>query len=278
MTRTLARLFVTATIVIAGWHPAGAQEANKGEKPQIPGGIEAHVKRVDVEKETLTIVTPSGAERTLNVTEETTMLGPRGGKVRRGLSDPRFHEGMRLTVVASGTTVKEIHLGYDRRATDSTKESGPTSTARAPGATRAPSGVTSTARTPGASQVPSGTTSSRAPLAKAKTVMKKDEVVAKKTAPEVADDEDNEFPGTVKSYNAERRLLVVTLLNGTNRSFFLSKDLKVLVRGTASKQGVADPAIKEGAHIVVLVEQGDRRVKELHVAPPPPARRTRKAA
>ena len=62
MVRMLSLFLATATICIAGWHSAGAQEAEKGEKPRIPGGIEAHVKKVDVEKETLTIVTETGAD------------------------------------------------------------------------------------------------------------------------------------------------------------------------------------------------------------------------
>ncbi len=262
MARKLARLAVAAAIVIAGWQSSGAQEATKGEKPRIPGGIEGHVKRVDPEKETLTIVTEAGTERTLNLTEETTILGPRGGKVRRGLKDPRFHEGMSLTVVASGTTVREIHLGYDRRTTTAagTRESGGTA-ARSPTARREPAGGTSTA----------------APASKARTVIRKDEAPARKPAAEEADDSDDEFPGTIRSYNAGRRLLVVTLLNGTTRSFLLPNDLKVLDRGTVSKQGLADPALKEGARVIVIMEPGGRRVKELRVNPAPPSRRTKKA-
>ena len=185
------------------------------------------------------------------MTEDTTMLGPRGGKVRRGLHDPRFHEGMSLTVVASGATAKEIHLGYSRREPSTAKASGKAS-----------------ARSTAADQETSGATSTRATAAKA--IAKKDAVSAAKTSAAEEDEEDDEIPGTVKSYNADRRLLVVSLLNGTSRSFFLSKDLKVLVRGAVSKQGVADPAIKEGVHVTVLVEEGGRRVKELHVAPAPP--------
>jgi hypothetical protein len=259
MPRTLTMLFVVATISGLGWISAGAQEAKKNEKPQIPGGVEAHVKKVDPEKETLTIVTEAGVERTLNVTEETTMLGPRGGKVRRGLHDPRFHEGMSLTVVASGTTAKEIHLGYSRREPGTAKESGKASS-KATGATSEKVGGSSTT----------------APVAKAKAYVKKDVAAASKASEE--EDEDDEIPGTVKSYHADRRLLVVSLLNGTSRSFFLSRELKVLVKGAVSKAGVSDTAIKEGARVVVLVAEGGRRVKELHVDPVPPARRTKKAA
>jgi hypothetical protein len=242
MRRTLSLLLAGTTICAFGLFSAGAQEAKKAEKPQIPGGIEGHVKSVDAEKETVTIVTTSGAERTFNVTEDTTMLGPQGGKVRRRLHDPRFQERIGLTVVASGASAKEIHL--DRRH----REAG------------------------------SATTSGKGAATKTKALMKKKGATAA-AKEEEEDDEDNEIPGTVKSYNADRRLLVVTLLNGTNRSFFLSRDLKVLVRGATSKQGVADPALKEGAHVTVLVEEGGRRVKELHVNPLPPARtKTKKAA
>ncbi len=258
MLRTMSLLFAGATISILGFISAGAQETKQGEKPHIPGGIEGHVKKVDVEKETLTIVTDAGAERTLTVTEDTTMLGPRGGKVRRGLHDPRFHEGMSLTVVASGTTAKEIHLGYSRREPGTAKE-GRKALAKASSTAEKSSGSSTTL-----------------PTAKAKVAAKNVGAAAKAAAAE-EDDEDDEIPGTVKSYNAERRLLVVSLLNGSSRSFFLAKDLKVLVKGTASKQGVADPAIKEGARVTVLVEEGGRRVKELHVDPVP-ARRTKKAA
>jgi hypothetical protein len=241
MRRTLSLLLAGTTICAFGLFSAGAQEAKKAEKPKIPGGIEGHVKSVDVEKGTLTIVTTAGAERTYNVTDETTMLGPRGGKVRRHLHDPRFHEGMDLTVVASGATAKEIHLGFRHRE-------------------------------------PAGE------AAKHKAAIKTKSAATKRFAPkaaadeEEADDEDNEIPGTVKSYNAERRLLVVSLLNGTSRPFFLSRDLKVQVKGAISKHGVADPAIKEGAHVIVHVEEGGRRVRELHVDPAPPARTKKKAA
>jgi hypothetical protein len=256
MNRATSVLFMGITMCAIGLVSVAAQEAKKAEKPHIPGGIEGHVKSVDVEKDTITIVTSAGAERTFNLTEDTTMLGPRGGKVRRGLRDPRFHEGMELTVVASGSTAKEIHLGYSRRQRDAASPGGePTAKSKASAAG----------------------TAVNTPATKPKAVMKKGEAAAKSAAADEEEDEDDELPGTVKSYNAQARLLVVTLLNGTSRSFFLSRDLKVTVGRTASAQGIADPAIKEGAHVTVIVEEGGRRVKELHVNPPP-ARRTKKAA
>ena len=96
-------------------------------------------------------------------------------------------------------------------------------------------------------------------------------------AEEEGDDEDDEIPGKVKSFDPARRILVVALLNGKNRSFLLANDVKVVVKGTPSKQGLKDSALKDGAVISVLVEAGGRRVKELHIAPAPAAR-SKKAA
>ena len=55
------------------------------------------------------------------------------------------------------------------------------------------------------------------------------------------DDDDEEFPGKVKRVDPTKRSPVITLLNGKDRSYLLSKDVKILVKGTASKQGLQDP-------------------------------------
>jgi hypothetical protein len=47
------------------------------------------------------------------------------------------------------------------------------------------------------------------------------------------DGDGEEFPGKVKSADPGRRLLVITLLNGKDRSFLLSKDVKISVSGPA---------------------------------------------
>jgi hypothetical protein len=81
-------------------------------KPEIKGGIEGKIKSVDVDNKTLTITTSQGRERTYKVTDDTVLVGPRGGKVRRHLKDPRFHEGFSVTIVADGNTATEVHLGF----------------------------------------------------------------------------------------------------------------------------------------------------------------------
>jgi hypothetical protein len=67
-----------------------------------------------------------------------------------------------------------------------------------------------------------------------------------------------------------KHLLVITLLNGKDRSFMVASDVKTTVKGSASKQGLQDPALKAGVPITVVTEPGGRKVKEVNVAPPPP--------
>jgi hypothetical protein len=238
MLRTLSALVAGATICAVSLLSADAQEPKKGEKPEIPGGIEGHVKNVDRDKQTLTITASTGRERTFSVTEDTTMLGPRGGKVRRRLHDPRFHEGMELTIVADGTTAKEIHLGFRHRETK---------------------GSTETSKTTASAKIPKRVAKEAAKIAAART----------KAGAEEEEDEDDEIPGKVKSYDTSRRtpVLVVALLNGKNESFFLSSEVKVVVKGTTSQQGLKDPALKPDAPVTVFVHPGSRRVRELHINP-----------
>jgi hypothetical protein len=85
------------------------------QKAHIQGGVEGRVKSVDHEGMALTITTTQGRERTFKITDETEMLGPRGGKVRRKLRDPRFHEGLMVTVVADGNTRQKYIWGTTAR-------------------------------------------------------------------------------------------------------------------------------------------------------------------
>ena len=82
MMRHVSALFLAALIGTAGLFSAGAQETKKSDKPEIKGGIEGTVKKVDGDKKTLTIIV-NGKERTFTVTDDTTIVGPRGGLVRR---------------------------------------------------------------------------------------------------------------------------------------------------------------------------------------------------
>jgi hypothetical protein len=258
----LGALTAGAVICAVGLFSASAQDAKKSEKPEISEGIEGRVKSVDPDKETLTIVLSTGKERTFKVTEDTTMIGPRGGKVRRRLKDKRFREGMELTVVADGASASEIHLGFSRRDAGDSADSKP-----------APKRSASNPRDE--RENPATETAKAKVPAKIGTLAKA--AAAKAAAVDEGDEEDDEIPGKVKSFDAARRILVVALLNGKSRSFFLARDTKVVVKGTTSKQGLKDAALKDGAVISVLVEAGGRRVKELRVNPPP-AQKSKTAA
>jgi predicted RNA-binding protein len=250
MTRTVHALFLAALLGAAGVFSADAQEAKRFDKPDIKGGIEGKVKKVDLDKQTLTI-TANGRDRTFTITDDTTMVGPRGGLVRRRLRDPRFHEGLDIIVVPDGSTAKELHLGYDRRAAQE-KENEPKPSTKGTAATK-----------------------DRSKDKSADTAKKKDSKTVDKTTPKSAtgakdqdeDDDDEEFPGKVKSVEPSKRVLVITLLNGKDRSYLLSKDVKILVKGTPSKQGLQDPMLKPGVPVTVITEPGGRKVKEVKVAP-----------
>jgi len=94
-------------------------------------------------------------------------------------------------------------------------------------------------------------------------------------AHEQEEDEDREIPGKVKSYDGTRRLLVVSLLNGKDRSFLLANDVKVFVKGTPSKQGLKDPALRAGTPVTVLVGSGGPTSQRIACRP---AARDKKAA
>jgi hypothetical protein len=245
MMRALGILMLSAAFGATGLLPADAQETKKSDKPEIKGGIEGKINHVDVDKETVTI-TVDGRERTFTITDETTIVGPRGGVVRRRLKDPRFHAGLEVIVVAEGKNAKELHLGYDRKDAE-----------EAAGEAKAPAKPAPKPERPGepAKKTEAKTPAKTAPRGEA---AKKDEA-----------DEDEEFPGKVKSVDPTRRLLVITLLNGKDRSFLLSKEAKILVKGTPSKQGLQDPMLKAGVPITVITDEGGRKVKEVQVAPVP---------
>jgi hypothetical protein len=180
------------------------------------------------------------------------------------LNDRRFRDGLDITVVPTGTKAKELHLGYYRREPGESTEKPKTAAKKTRRQIRE---------------------EAEAEIAKAgakKVTPKAVTEAATKPAVDEDEDEDNEILGKVKSYNANsgRHVLVVALLNGKSRSFFLSSAVKVLVHGKPAKDGLADPSLKEGTTITVLTEGGSSRVKELHLELPAatPSKITRKRA
>jgi hypothetical protein len=261
MWRVLGAIVLGAGLCSAGLLSASADD----QKTHIEGGIEGKVKSVDVQDKTLTIITAQGAQHTYTVTDETVMVGPRGGKVRRRLRDPRFQEGMSVRIVVAGKTASEIHLGYDREPADAkpeAKSTGQDTDAGAKTGTARPARQASKDEPAPAGSRPDRTATKQDASAAAKT-----SAGGKEASKAEADEEDNEVPGKIKRFDPERRILVVTLLNGKDRSFLLSKDVKVIVKGVHSKHGLEEPALKSGAAIEVVTDEGGHKVKELKVVP-----------
>jgi hypothetical protein len=87
-----------------------------------------------------------------------------------------------------------------------------------------------------------------------------------KAAKKIEEEDDVEVLGHVKSFDSKKRMLVVSLINGKNKSFLLSKQTPVKVKGTPSKSGITDPAITTGAAIIVVTEPDGRKVKEVRIS------------
>jgi hypothetical protein len=243
MLRTLGAFLLGSSVWLAS--AAGADD----QKTEIKGGIDGHIVKVDVEGKKLTIATAQGRERTFTITEETTMFGPRGGKVKKHLRDPRFREGFAVTIVADGNTADEVHFGF---AKDATGYKGEQSTSKP----AAPADRTKIEKSLPAS--PASPASTAKDIAKHKEATKLEE-----------EDDEEEIPGHIKTFDATRRMLVLTLFNGKTRSFILAHDVPVHIKGeaAASSQGLTDPQLKSGAFVTVVTDEGGRKVKELVITP-----------
>jgi hypothetical protein len=113
MMRAYRVLVLSIAVCAAGVLAVAAQDAKKPDKQAIPGGIEAKVKQVDVEAGKLT-VTLDGRDRTFTITDDTTIVGPRGGVVRRRLESAsiervRQHPPRPLPCLLHITTGTEAH-------------------------------------------------------------------------------------------------------------------------------------------------------------------------
>jgi outer membrane lipoprotein-sorting protein len=192
-------------------------------------GIEGKVAKVDAAKGSLTITTAAG-EKTFTVTDGTQIIGPRGGIVHKRLNDRRFHEGLPITVVANGENATQLLLGVDRKKAAKSEASSSTSS----------------------------------PTSKSGTSTQSSGFRGESTKSDEEDD-DNDYPGKVKSVDADKNLLVVTLMNGKDRSFMVSSEAKLTIGRRVSQKGLSDPALKAGASVMVVTEEGGHKVKEVKV-------------
>jgi hypothetical protein len=188
----------------------------------LPNGIKGEVVKVDTAKNTLTVHTQSG-DKTYAIAPTTQIVGPRGGIVHKRLQDPRFHAGLHVTIVGSGAAASQVLLGVDHKA-----KSGDA----------APSKTTAGFR---------GDSAGKGETAKTE---------------EAPADDDNEFPGKIKSVDADKNILVVTLLTGKDHSFMVGSDAKLTIGTRVSQKGLSDPALRPGATVTVVTE-GGKKVAEV---------------
>jgi hypothetical protein len=231
------------------------------QKTEIKGGIEGYVKSVDLEGKKLTIMVPQGRDRTFTITDETMMFGPNGGKVRKHLKDPRFREGFHVTVVPEGNNAEEVHLGFAREALGAKTEH----TALKP-SIRGSNENETTDRSRISPTLPMNTRATSRNADRYQEATKAEE-----------QDDDEEIPGHVKSFDADRRILVVSLFNGKTRSFILARDVPIYIKGAtaASRYGLGDPELKADAFVTVVTDEAGRKVKELKITPASQLRRKR---
>jgi hypothetical protein len=279
--KTIAAVLCIAVLLTLGRISTRSAVA---KDPEIKDGIPGTVVKVDVNQGTVTIAEKGSRERTYSITEETVIVGPRGGIVHRRLKNPRFHNGLPITIVADGTTAVELHLGYDRKARETTgatsrsvRSPRPASDNTTPSSTGSTSTGTNDAGTSTAPSNPTpSTTTTRTSrfrgLGESKRATGTEAVKS-----EEEEDEDNEFPGKIKSVEPGKRVLVITLVNGKDRSFLLAHDVKVTVNNRVSRSGLSDAALKPGIPLTVITESGGRKVKEVRVTTAI-SRRARKAA
>jgi len=215
----------TGTLLCAIAVAAFASCAVQAAGPEVKGGIEGKVVKADAATGALTITSEKGGEQTFNVTASTQIIGPRGATVRRRLHDPRFHEGLPITVVANGNAATQLLLGVDRKSAKS-----------------------------------AGTAASKTGTNRSSGFRGEDGAKAEEAA-----DDDNDFPGKIKSVDADKNLLVVTLLTGKDRSFMIGSDARLTVGRRVSQKGLSDPALKPGASLTVVTDEGGKKVKEVKV-------------
>jgi hypothetical protein len=199
----------------------------------VPNGTKGEIVKVDAAKSTLTVHTQSG-DKTYMIAPTTQIVGPRGGIVHKRLQDPRFHAGLHVTIVGAGTSASQVLLGVDHKA-----KSGDAATSKTTAGFR-------------------GDSAAKGEAAKTE---------------EAADDNDNEFPGKIKSVDADKNILVVTLLTGKDHSFMVGSEAKLTIGARVSQKGLSDPALKPGATVTVVTEEGGKKVAEVKVNGPRGTRR-----
>ena len=120
---------LVGAVVLAGslLTVAAAQEAKKDkgkDAPKEAKEIKGTITKVDVDKMSFSIKTEDGKMMDFKVNDDVKFIGPRGGVSKMGIKDDRVKVGaeVKLTMDATGKTLKEVHLPVRARGGDKGKD------------------------------------------------------------------------------------------------------------------------------------------------------------
>ena len=101
-------LVVLGLLLAAGL--VAAQDKAKKDDKDTSKTIAGKVTKVDATKNTVSVTTDDGKKMDLTVTDDTKIVGPRGGISKDRLKDDRLTVGAEIKVTMDGKKVKQIEL------------------------------------------------------------------------------------------------------------------------------------------------------------------------
>jgi hypothetical protein len=115
----LRRIGSFVIVMLVGGALLAAQDKTDTKKAE---GIKGTVVKVDVKKKTITFKTEQG-NKTVEVTDDTKFIGPRGGVSDDGINDDRLAKDneIRVVIKANNRTAATVYLPY-RKGEDKDKK------------------------------------------------------------------------------------------------------------------------------------------------------------
>jgi len=126
--RSLAAGLVGAVVLTGSLLTVAAAQDTKKDKakdaPKDAKEITGKITKVDADKMTFSIKTDDGKTMDFKVDDDVKFIGPRGGVSKMGIKDDRVKVGaeVKLTMDATGKTLKEVHLPRRGGGTDKGKD------------------------------------------------------------------------------------------------------------------------------------------------------------
>jgi hypothetical protein len=118
MYRLLGCILLGLAACAAGLGAQGDKGTRDGKKEAKAGNeVVGKVKAVDLKKQSFTITTDAGKDRTFLVDDKTRFVGPRGGVSKEGLKDDRLAKGaeVEVTPAPDGKAAREVKLPFRKK-------------------------------------------------------------------------------------------------------------------------------------------------------------------